>query len=166
MSNAVVEQSKQSLRIYGSVLRIVGWLVLVGATAYAVVGFVEIISKRTSEVKELFFLMALSSEVGACILGVIILGLAQLLRYLFTDLNRPGWILRHGHWILYIYAIVVVSQIVIRYFYLMLLVHCPEWYVLLIPEIVIPAAKVLMLVGLGFILKRIMPIIKEARTLV
>ena len=93
-----------------------------------------------------------------------VLGLVQFIRYLVERDYKPGWILRHGEMIFYVYALLSILNDV--------------WYYINAPSYNSPshfiralvflgtAVKVLVLVGLGQILRRLLPVIEESKTLV
>jgi hypothetical protein len=107
----------------------------------------------------------------AVLTGLIALGIAQFIKYLFETANEPGWILRCGDKILYLNAIfVIVSGVGVLYFHnaKMMEIASPyysQWRFLV--ENGLPVvARALILAGSGQILRRVMPVIEESKTLV
>lgn len=102
--------------------------------------------------------------------GLIALLLAQLVRYMLESDYKPSWILRCGDKILYVYAALLIVQNILIYYALPsrvgLLGNGPGHLLLVQPLIVPLATKILILVGLGQILRRIIPVIEESKTLV
>ncbi|MFH1884270.1 MAG: hypothetical protein ABIL62_16355, partial [Planctomycetota bacterium] len=100
--------------------------------------------------------------------GLAILGLVQFIRYLVEEDYKPGWILRHGDMFFYLYALFIILSVV--------------WVYTTIPGFLSPSSytevfkilmivfsitvRVLILVGFGQILRRILPVIEESKTLV
>ena len=101
--------------------------------------------------------------------GLISLGVAQFMRYLFDNKYRPGWTLRYGDKILYVFAVFVVWRVVamvILYFSRTDIADLAMWLLNVIPMLLLNIAKILALLGLAQIMKRIMPMIEESKTLV
>ena len=106
----------------------------------------------------------LPSYLKAIFFWIGILGLVQFIRYLVERDYEPSWILRHGEMIFYMYALLSILNDV--------------WYYINAPSYNSPspdiralvflgtAVKVLVLVGLGQILRRLLPVIEESKTLV
>jgi len=94
-------------------------------------------------------------------LGIIVLGVAQLIKYVSESEYQPGWLLRHGTGILYLFAVLMLVNSVIRYCFLMP-IESSGIGMFLLPDV----AKMLILIGLAEILKRVLPVIEESKTLV
>jgi hypothetical protein len=103
--------------------------------------------------------------------GLIALGVMQFIRYLFEETNKPGCILRAADWLFYMYAVFLIAGKYFQYSWNSI------WYaefiesetsrLLFIQPFLLPTvAKVLILVGLGQIIRRIVPVIEESKTLV
>jgi hypothetical protein len=100
---------------------------------------------------------------------------AQFIRHLLEPEYRAGWILRHGTGILYVGAVVVAVNCVWRWFFFVVIINhstldaFSTWagkLLAILVSLVLTAVGILILVGLGQILKRTMPIIEESKTLV
>jgi hypothetical protein len=100
---------------------------------------------------------------------------AQFIRYLREPEYRAGWVLRHGSAILYVGGVVVATNSVWRWFFFVVIINhstldaFSTWagkLLAILVSLVLTAVGVLILVGLGQILKRTMPIIEESKTLV
>ena len=105
------------------------------------------------------------------LLGFIALGVGRFIRYLYDMEYRAGWILRHLSAILYSYAgFYLISNIGLLYLHLVKWMQNASPYYSLgqsFFENSIPVVTVTFIfVGLGQILKRIMPIIEESKSLV
>jgi hypothetical protein len=101
--------------------------------------------------------------------GLIALLLAQLVRYMLDTDYTPNWVLRSGDKILYVYATLLIGQNALIYYALRvgLLGKQGPGHLLLAQPLVVPlVVKILILVGLGQILRRIIPVIEESKTLV
>jgi hypothetical protein len=166
-----IEQNKRLLKFYCAAALIIGWLLIAG-------GFLWFIpTLMFLNIDDLYkgadaILYAVSAMLFDFLLpGLIALGVVQFIRYLFEDTAKPGRILRNAHWFFYIYAVFLILKTYLRYFW------NSTWYaeviesetsrLLFIQPFLLPTvAKVLILVGLGQIIRRILPVIEESKTLV
>jgi hypothetical protein len=101
--------------------------------------------------------------------GLIALLLAQLVRYMLESDYKPAWILLYGDKILYVYAALLTGQNALIYYALRvgLLGEQGPGHLLLAQPLVVPlVVKILILVGLGQILRRLLPVVEESKTLV
>lgn len=101
--------------------------------------------------------------------GLLALGVAQFIRYLSEKNCRPGWTLRCAEGILYLYAVLLVVHAIWSAFFstgpvIREISYSAE--LVTISYLLITTAKVTILVGLGQILARVMPVIEESKTLV
>ncbi|MHC4203547.1 MAG: hypothetical protein ACYSTT_02780 [Planctomycetota bacterium] len=169
--NEFIKQNRRLLKFYCTAALIIGWLLFAG-------GFLWFIPTIMSlNINDLYkgadaILYAVSAMLFDFLLpGLIALGVVQFIRYLFEDTTKPGRILRNAHWFFYIYAVFLVVITYLQYFWNI------TWYaeviesetsrLLFIQPFLLPTvAKVLILIGLGQILRRIIPVIEESKTLV
>ena len=114
------------------------------------------------------------------LLGIVVLGVAQFIRYLYESDYKPGWLLRNGSEVLYACAIIVVVGSIVSFLYppflrpitqagkdIYLLGDAIRHVYRLVISLSIPAfTEALLLGGMAHILKRIMPVIEESKTLV
>jgi hypothetical protein len=169
--NEFIKQNRRLLKCYCTAALIIGWLLIAG-------GFLWFIPTLMSlNIDDLYkgadaILYAVSAMLFDFLLpGLIALGVMQFIRYLFEDTTKPGRILRNAHWFFYIYAVFLIMITYLKYFWNI------TWYaeviesetsrLLFIQPFLLPTvAKVLILVGLGQIIRRIIPVIEESKTLV
>ncbi len=169
--NEFIKQNRRLLKFYCTAALIIGWLLIVG-------GFLWFIPTIMSlNINHLYkgadaILYAVSAMLFDFLLpGLIALGVVQFFRYLFDDTSKPGCILRNAHGFFYIYAVFLIVKTYLQYSW------NSVWYaeviesetsrLLFIQPFLLPTvAKVLILVGLGQILRRIIPVIEESKTLV
>ncbi len=169
--NEFIKKNRHLLKFYCTAAFIIGWLLIVG-------GFVWFIPTITSlNINDLYkgadaILYVVSALLFDFFLpGLIALGVVQFIRYLFEDASKPGCILRNAHWLFYIYAVFLIVKTYLQYFW------NSTWYaeviesetsrLLFIQPFLLPTvAKVLILVGLGQILRRLLPVIEESKTLI
>lgn len=160
--NTFLEKNKGLLKFYCVAARIIGWVLLITAGTWTV----STLSGYSSF--SIPFVMPITIFIRILI-GLVILGVAQFIRYLFETEYKPGWILRHGEKILYLYAALRVTRITFLFFVdakrMGDFIYYSPWAFLVgngLPVL----ASALILVGLAQILRRVMPIIEESKTLV
>ncbi len=174
--NEFIEKNRRLLKFYCMATRIFGWVLICGGTIWFLL-FVLVtlaVSDAAGSIGWPYtldnFVYSTSSYVFEFVLlGLIALVVAQLIRYLLESEYTPGYILRFGDKILYVYAALLISQNTLIYYILhlgLLSTLRPGRFLLIQPLIVPLAAKILILVGLGQILRRILNVIEEAKTLV
>ena len=167
--NNFIEQNRRLLRIYcllakifGTVLAVVGCLAVMGHS-------VALVSRVGSwDYFRDYFINVPWGVISFLPTGYLVLGLAQFLRYSLDSEYQPGWILRNAVKFAYLYAIVLVIWIITVHVVTDYRVE-QKWYNFvyhILSYIFYGGAKVILLVGLAQILKRVMPIIEEHKSLV
>lgn len=166
-----IEKNKALLRSYCLITRIIGWMLLIVALVIAVVksfsGF------EVDDQLGFYMIYRLFQELALryVLIGLILLGLAQFVRYLYESEYQSGLILRHGDKVLYLYALALIVNPILDYFYRMKIIGMTYantdslflyWSIILLPAI----AKALIFIGMARILKRIVPMVEESKTLV
>lgn len=165
--NEFIEKNRSLLQTYWVAARVIGWvLVILSAIPALLIPYIisgvfhkypgGIIPMLGPLIEVLF---------GRLPLGVIVLGVAQLIRYVSESEYQPGWLLRHGTGILYFFAALMFVGPVIRYCFLLPAIKLVDSSSIAI-HLLADVAKMLILIGLGDILKRVMPVIEESKTLV
>ena len=160
--NEFIEKNKGLLRTYCVAARIIGWVLLITAGTWTV----STLSGYSSF--SLPFVMPITIFIRILV-GLVILGVAQFIRYLFETEYKPGWILRHGEKILYLYAALRIIRITFLFFVDAKRMGDPIYYSpwgFLEANGLPVVASALILVGLAQILRRVMPIIEESKSLV
>jgi hypothetical protein len=177
-----IEKHRRLLQAYCLIARILGWTLTMGGVFWF---FSTVVTSTNVSFWDespdpllcfltFFFLYALSSLLYDFFLpGLIAFGVAQLLKYLITDDYKPDFILRNADRLLYIYAVFLVLINIHRYsgyvvFKFLEIVSKSEFSrILFMQPFLLPTlAKVLILVGIAQILRRLLPIIEESKTLV
>ena len=158
--NEFIEKYRRLLKIYCVAARIIGWVLLITTGTWTV----STLSGYSSF--SIPFIMPITIFIRILV-GLVILGVAQFIRYLFETEYKPGWILRHGEKILYLYALLTILSVVWVYT-IAPSDFSPDMYsgVSVILVVISTAVRVLILVGLGQILRYLMPVIEESKTLV
>lgn len=168
--NEFIKKNRALLKLYCVVARVIGWLLIIGGFFW----FPAILSSIDTSiaVRPEGLLYVISSMLFDFVLpGLIALGVMQFIKYLFEDTAKPGWLLGMADWLLYAYAGFVAVKAFLRYMWY------SDWYaeaisletsrLLFVQPFLLPTvAKILILVGLAQIIRRILPVIEESKTLV
>jgi hypothetical protein len=170
--NSFIEKNKKLLRFYHAALRLAGWLLLtLGLSSYVIVFILARNLGSQSFVATVINLPLKSLHL--ILFGILGLGIAQLILYLFDHSQKTGFILRHGSKFLYAYIILIFAVMIVRYVLTVKVlidsdVENPNliFFSTSITSFALFAAKALILIGLAQFLKRIKPIIEEHKSLV
>ena len=167
--NEFIEKNRALLRSYCIGARIIGWLLLIIAIVLAVVK--PYLGSSVSEEHRLYMIYAICSEivVGYVLLALILLGFAQFVRYLYESEYQPGLILRHGDKVLYLYALALIVNPILLYYFRMKVIEFANISNLFeyVIALILPAiAKALIFIGMAKVLKRMVPMVEESKTLV
>lgn len=168
--NTFIEQNRRLLRTYSIAAQIVGQVLLLMAAIVILVFLSNFI---------------IGSEHGAALKrrpltiitlifpGLLILGAGQFIRYLLETDYKPDWLLRYGDKIFYLYAALLMANAIWGYAIVWLAIQSRlgfSFYLTLrsvalaaMSSLPFVVAKVFLLVGLGQILWRIIPLIEESR---
>ncbi len=164
--NTFIENNKPWLKLYCTTARIIGWWILIMAgpgTIFQILSGHFLYNRNPH-----YRLLVVKSVLFDGVLpGILILGLAQFIRYLFESEYKPGHILRHGDKILYLYAFLLLGCVVWQHLILgMMSIGLTGMIPAMLVSLVGTVPKILILVGLAQVVKRIMPVIEESKTLV
>jgi hypothetical protein len=169
--NEFIKQNRQLFKFYCTAALIIGWLLIAG-------GFLWFIPTLMSlNIDDLYkgadaILYAVSAMLFDFLLpGLIALGVVQFIRYLFEDKTKPGCIIRNADRLFYIYAAFLIVRKYCQYSWNSIwyaeVIESETSRLLFIQPFLLPTiAKVLILVGLGQIFRRLLPVIEESKTLV
>jgi hypothetical protein len=173
MIQAFVEKNRKLLEWLCRIARIGGWLLL-GSAFLAVAGKSVALISRIGDWQE--FMRFYNSDVPWGMFrefiptGLMALGVAQFFKYLLEETSKPGWVLRNADKLLYLYAGIlfaffvwagladIIFQFRNRGHY--------DWIITVATYLVLVCIKMLALIGLAQILKRLLPMMEESRTLV
>lgn len=174
--NVFYKQGRGRMRIYCVSARVIGWLLLVIPTIVIGTQLSGAMRFGSNKLQDILHILLLKWPlavqlvfVNFMLLGILLLIIARFIRYLNDDEYQPGWLLRHGNAILYACAVLVLAGYIggliqgLNYivgkgaanFSLI----SSNWILSALPSIGI----VLMLVGAGQALSRVMPIIEESK---
>jgi hypothetical protein len=171
--NEFTEKNRRLLRFYCENLRTIGFLILIlGLSSGFLIITLVVGSKyrgwHVTESFEQFMILGPLHFFKIFFIGIGILGLMQLIRYLVERDYKPGWILRHGDMFFYLYALLTILHVVWVYVNTPIY-HSPALYVrvpVILAIVFSASVKVLVLVGLAQILRRLLPLIEESKTLI
>ncbi len=179
--NEFYNQNRGHVRSYCFSARIIGWMLLVvpsiifttrllGPMSFGRWRWIYTFLFSIKFIK-LFMLQAVFSFPNFLLPGLLLVGAAQFIRYLYDDGYQPRWLLRHGTTILYTCAIIVlavyIGGLVQRFNYITGIDAIDfsrlssDGLLSALPIIGI----ILILIGTGQALRRIMPVIEESKTL-
>ena len=174
--NEFIEKNKVLLKVFRTTATIVGFVLIFGGGFWFVCLFSgnKIKLEKQDIILADIILFASSSLIyGFALTGLVILGISQFIKYICESESKAGYLVRNGDKVLYIYAVFMVLKTICSY----------VWHVdvkfagaigesgfartLFLQAYILPTlAKVLILIGIGIILRRIIPVIEESRTLV
>ncbi len=180
--NEFIERNSRLLRLYGIVARVIGWFLILGG----IVWFFAIVTRNVIEVPEtdeqhidILLYIAYSFTYDFVIPGFLAFAVGGLLDYLLRPDAKPRLILRMTDKLCYIYAFFVIlrafgavkvfgaSLWCVNFRLLAISEMSESARILLVQPLLGPSlAKVLLLVGIGMILHRLLPVIEESKTLV
>jgi hypothetical protein len=169
--NKFIEKNRRLLHFCCIVACIFGWMLLIGGAFWFVIS-IHLVDIYNKERPDILLYLTTSLFYDFILPGFMALAVMQCIRYLFERERKLSVIvLRNGDKILYMYAAFLVVKTYSKYFWYI------AWYAELIeseasrlvfiqPFLLPTIAKFLILVWLGQILRRLIPIIEESKTLV
>jgi hypothetical protein len=172
---AIVEENRSLLRFYERAARMVGWVLLCGGTVWLIIFILCVLGVDAAADRQWPGTTRNLTYAGSTFLvsfavpGLLALLIGQLIKYSLDAEGKPGWLLCHGARVLYAFGLVLIGQAVLRIAgWEPAVATDPDQAGLLFvgPSLVPLLAKILICVGLGQLLGRILPIIDESRTLV
>jgi fructose-specific phosphotransferase system IIC component len=177
-----IEKHRRLLQAYCLIARILGWLLILGGIFWI---FAIVKSSESNifvgNIMDADFLLQFVSSFAIYIAssfvydfvipGFLAFAIGGLLDYLLRPKAKPPLILGMMDKLCYIYAIFLIYKACISYLWLDRFLAISEWSesarILLVQPLLGPTlAKVLLLIGIGMILHRLLPVIEESKTLV
>ena len=162
--NEFIEKNSKLLKFYYILAQVIGWVILIVAGTdiiFALTGY----HRYSSNIG---FVMRL---IDSILLGLIALGVGRFIRYIYDVVYKPSLLLRHLCIILYTYAgFKLIFTLGLLYIHLVKQMEdagpyygpWQSFFKNAIPVI----AVTFIFIALGQILRRIIPVIEESRTLV
>jgi len=168
-----IEKHRRLLQAYCLIARILGWFLILGGVFWVALVRRNMVGSLEEQQPDFLLYIVSSFVYDFGIPGILAFAIAGLLDYLLRPKARPPLILGMIDKLCYIYAIfLVLRAFALNYW----LVHVkfPEIVgssesarILLVQPLLGPTlAKVLLLIGVGMILHRLLPVIEESKTLV
>ena len=167
--NAFVEENKGLLRKCYLCANVMGWFLLI-LGCLSVVGNIIALGSRIGHWEvfiEYFFNGVPWNTVNCLPNGLLALGIAQFIKFISDKNCQPGNILSNADKLLYTYAILFAVSVII---------HFTAWFTSWegwseiiarsLAHIIFGVGKTMLLIAVALILKRIIPVIEESRTLV
>ena len=167
--NEFIQKNKRLFKFYSSAAHFIGWSILLTTICIIII---ELLSRGRFIGAEGFYMRfhLVGGILFRYLLPVVLaLLISQLIRYIIEPEYNYGWILRYGNNILCIYAVLVLLNAIWSHVYYFMLSHSsygPSMFLYVLESVLLTLAKILILVGLGQILKRIVPIIEEHKSLI
>ena len=172
--NEFIKKNRRLLKIYCFLAKLFGGI-LIFLGCKAVIAHSLVLISSASDISSFldFFKNVPWVVISFLPTGYLILGLSQFIRYLSDDEYQPGWILRNAVQFVYLYAFVLTVILTISCVIECSLIECDrypdQWYKIasrILSFVFYGGGKVLLLVGLGQVIRRVMPVIEESKTLV
>ena len=165
---------------YARVISILGVIGLIGGIVYGAIGAFElpgrhafVLPGRTDPdgvLHRLVLAVVLLAAATFSLTGLLALALANLLTYIVGARQHPSWVLRHADKALYLLAACRVSSYVVGTSIRAIMVSSSAFRSRQLPPASMGAISAvtaaIILVALGLVLRRSLPIIAESRTLV
>jgi len=167
--NDFAEKNKRLLRFYCGAVQILGGVLVAGGAVWFPMFVCGPVRLESESIRTLEYILYGASRFSFdfVFVGIAAMMLSQLARYVFDREYKPGLVLRCGDKILYLFAVLGILWAWFRYAVSIKVIGDATSRFLFAQPLILPTiAKVLILVGLGQILRRIMPVIEESKTLV
>ena len=171
--NEFIEKSKGLLKFYCLGAQIIGWLLIIAPIIWITVEILSgsLFKGNRSHIPSLIQISYIIQAVvlNFTFLGLVALGVAHFIKYVFESKVQPSLFLRIGDKILYMYAGFVILGALVKWVFQMQVIKATVLSTLSVSfaALLLPAtAKALILIGLGKILHRVMPVLEESKTLV
>ena len=166
--NTFIEENKGLLKKCYVSANILGWLLLaLGCSAVVGHSFALISRLGDMEMLKEYYIALPWNVINGVPIGLLALGIGQFIKYICDKDYQPGWVLRNAEKLIYLYAVLFAVSVIIHF-----ITRFPYWehwaeiIVRVLAHIIWGVGKVMLLVALALILKRIMPVIEESRTLI
>ncbi len=171
--NTLTERNRRLLHFYCETLRTIASVVLIlGLLGGCGMGIIALLSRvgywPSPKSSDGNMIAWLPNFLKAMFFWIGVLGLVQFIRYLVEKDYEPGWILRHGEIIFYAYALLSILSVV-WYYVIIPSLNSPSAHiraVLSLVSVFSTAVRVLVPVGLGRVLRHLLAVIDESKTLV
>jgi hypothetical protein len=169
-----IEKHHRLLQAYSLIARILGWVLILGGFVWLfAMGGKQIIAGDQKQ--KVFFIYVISALIYNFVIpGLLAFAIGGLLDYLLHPMKKPPFILGMTDKLCYIYSFFLFLKTLLLMAYNINYLFAnfrystgPEVSILLVqPMLVTTSAQILLLIGIGMILHRLLPVIEESKTLV
>lgn len=171
--NNFIEKNKRLLEVYCTTAKIIGLLLVIAPVIGIIIGILTgAVSKsdrpHIPDILQISFAVQ-AAALNFIFLGLVALGVAQFIKYVFGGQDQPNLLLRIGDKILYVYAGLLILGAVLTWAFQMMSIKAtavPTFLVSFVALMLPASAKALILIGLGKIIHRLLPVIEESKTLI
>ncbi len=167
--NAFIEENQGLLKKCYICANVMGWfLVVLGSLSGA--GNIIALGSRLSDwevFKEYFHSSVPWGTINSLPIGLMALGIAEFIKFICDKDYQPGSILRNAEKLIYTYAVLFAVSVIIHF--VTRFSYWDGWaeiIVRVLAHIIVGIGKTMLLIAVALILKRVMPVIEESRTLV
>ena len=166
MLNKAIEKNERFLRLCSNIARFFGLLLI----AFVVIMLISIpLVGRLGDGYIVQFLPRII--LGFVFPAFLLLGIEQLIKCLIVPDFKPNWILKFGDKFIYTYTIFLFINFVYSSIYTHIMFYPSGYNISLVFQTLILSGtftfiKIMIWIGIGMLLKRIVPIIQESKTLV
>ena len=167
--NVFVEENKGLLRKCYVCANALGWVTLVLGWI-AVFANIFALGTRLGDwevFREFYFKSVPWGTINCLPIGFLALGIAQFIKFICEKDYQPGRVLRNADKLIYTYAVLFVVSVVI--YFIANFSHWDSWAEIIVRTagyVVWGIGKTMLLIAVALILKRIIPVIEESKTLV
>lgn len=167
--NAFIEENKGLLRNCYICANVLGWFLLVLGSLSVFGNSVALTSRMGDWVmfKDYYFSSVPWNVINGVPVGLLALGIGQFIKFICDKDYRPGRILRNADKLIFIYAILFAVSVAIHF--IRRFGFWDNWIEMIIRVlalVIVGVGKTMLLIAVALILKRILPVIEESRTLV
>ncbi len=167
--NEFIQKNRGLLRFYYYAAKIIGWVMIAIAPFITIESIYLGIRKVNESHTDIIIWFIRFGIVSYLCVGFILLGLALFIKYLYVEDAKPGWILRNFEKFLYLYAFFIATDI-----YLQFKGKGEYWLnitlmqlITLVPfRIISTLTQVLIIIGLGYIVRKVLHAVEESKTIV
>jgi len=166
MLNKAIERNERFLRLCCNIARFFG-LLLIAFVVITLISIPLVGGPGDGYIVQLIPRIIL----GFVFPAFLLLGIEQLIKCLIVPDFKPNWILRFGDKFIYTYTIFLFINFVYSSIYTHKMINSSGYDISFVSQTLIPSGiftfiKILIWIGIGMLLKRIVPIIQESKTLV
>jgi len=170
--NTFINKNERFLRICCNVARFFGLLLLAFVAFILIpITLLGLLGNGSFALNSIKFEPFIRAILGLIFPAFFLLGIEQLIKCLIVSDFKSNWILRYADKIIYMYAGFLIINFVYSSMYTRKMIHASGYDVsfvskTLILSSIITFIKILVWIGIALLLKKIVPIIQESKTLI